>query len=145
MRHFLFVGLALAGGILAASGCGGSNGVYPVSGKVLYKGDPATGATVYFHRKGDKGDGDRLREHIPQGIVGEDGSFTLASPAGAGAVPGEYAVLIEWKEGAGTLRGRGPGLDARDRFRGRYLNVQNPQFTAEVKAEKNRLAPFELH
>jgi hypothetical protein len=140
MRHSLFVVLALAGGILA--GCGGSKGVYPVSGKVLYQGKPATGAMVYFHRKGD---GDRLHEHIPQGIVAEDGSFSLASPAGSGALPGEYAVLIEWKEGAGTLRGRGPGLDSRDRFHGRYMNVQSPQFSAEVKAQKNRLEPFELH
>jgi hypothetical protein len=141
MRYSLFVVLALAGGILASAGCGSRNGIYPVSGKVLYQGEPAVGAFVYFHRKGD---GDRLREHIPQGIVGEDGSFTLASPAGQGALPGDYAVLIEWKEGAGTLRGRGPGLDARDRFHGRYMNVQKPQLMAEVKAERNRLEPFEL-
>jgi hypothetical protein len=141
MRHFLFVAFALAGGILAGSGCGRSNGVYTVSGKVLYKGEPATGAVVYFHRKVD---GDRLHEHTPQGIVGEDGTFTLSSPVGEGALPGEYTVLIEWKEGAGKLRGRGPGLDVPDRFRGRYMKVNDPQFTAEVKAQTNRLAPFEL-
>ena len=142
MRHPLLVVLALAGGMLAGFGCGSSNGVYPVSGQVLYQGAPAVGAAVYFHRKSD---GDRLHEHVPQGIVGEDGTFSLTSPAGNGALPGEYAVLIEWKEGAGKLRGRGPGLDSPDRFHGRFMNVNNPQFTVEVKAEKNRLAPFELH
>jgi hypothetical protein len=141
MRHSLFVVLVLAGGLLAASGCGRSNGVYPVSGKVLYNGQPASGAVVYFHRKME---GDRLLEHTPQGIVAEDGTFALSSPAGAGALPGEYAVLIEWKVGAGKLRGRGPGLASPDRFQGRYMNADNPQFTAEVKAEKNRLGPFEL-
>ncbi len=141
MRHFLLIACALAVGILAGSGCGSSNGVYPVSGKVLYNGQPATGAVVYFHRKVE---GDRFHEHTPQGIVGEDGTFTLSSPAGNGALPGEYAVLIEWKEGAGKLRGRGPGLASPDRFHGRYMNVNNPQFTAEIKAEKNRLAAFEL-
>jgi hypothetical protein len=108
---------------------------------VLHNGEPATGAVVYFHRKGDA---DRLHEHVPQGVVGEDGTFTLASPAGAGALPGEYAVLIEWKVGAGKLRGRGPGLASPDRFQGRYMNADNPQFTTEVKAERNRLGAFEL-
>jgi hypothetical protein len=137
----LFLLLAITSLTLIGSGCSGSNGYYPVSGKILHNGEPALGAVVYFHRKGEV---DRLREHIPQGIVGEDGTFTLASPAGKGALPGEYAVLIEWKEGAGTLRGRGPGLESRDRFHGRYMNANDPQFTVEVKAEKNQLPPFEL-
>jgi hypothetical protein len=140
MRHPRFFAVVLGGSLFAVCGCG-SNGVYPVSGKVLYQGEPASGAMVYFHRKGEI---DRLREHVPQGIVGDDGTFTLASPAGKGALPGEYAVLIEWKEGAGKLRGRGPGLDARDRFHGRYMNANDPQFSVEVKAEKNQLPPFEL-
>jgi hypothetical protein len=142
MRIHLFFALAIAGGVLANAGCGNSNGVYPVSGKVLYKGEPARGALVYFHRKGAT---DRLHEHVPQGVVGEDGIFTLASPSGAGALPGEYAVLIEWKAGAGKMPGRSPGLKAPDRFRGRYMNPNNPAFQVEVKSEKNRLPPFELN
>jgi hypothetical protein len=142
MRTRLFFTIAAAGWAIACSSCGSSDGTYSVSGKVLYKGEPAKGAFVYFHRKGAT---DRLHEHIPQGIVGEDGAFTLASPNGAGALPGEYAVLIEWKEGAGKVRGRSPGLNAPDRFRGRYMNLNSPAFQVEVKQEKNRLPPFELN
>jgi hypothetical protein len=127
--------------VLASAGCGGGNGYYPVSGKVLHDGAPAVGAVVYFCRQGEI---DRLHEHVPQGVVGDDGTFTLASPAGAGALPGAYAVLIEWKKGAGELRGRGPGLASPDRFQGRYMDPNNPVFQAEVKAEKNQLPPFEL-
>ena len=138
LRLCFLVALTSAG--LICAGCGG-NGYYPVSGKVLHDGAPAVGAVVYFHRKGEI---DRLQEHILQGVVGEDGTFTLVSPAGAGARPGDYAVLIEWKKAAGVQRGRSPGLDAPDRFQGRFMNINNPVFQAEVKAEKNQLPPFEL-
>src|SRR5262245_8202278 len=83
--------------VAACPGCGGSNGLYPVSGKVLHNGEPAVGATVTFVRKGAAG----VDDQTPQGVVGDDGTFTLVGPAGEGAAPGEYAVLVEWKEGAG--------------------------------------------
>jgi hypothetical protein len=130
-----------AAGLLAGAGCGDSSGLYPVTGRVLSHGEPARGAVVYFHRKGVT---DPLQEQVPQGVVGEDGTFALASPAGAGALPGEYAVLIEWKEGAGQAPGRGPRLTAPDRFGGRYLDPNSTPFQAEVKAEKNNLPPFEI-
>jgi hypothetical protein len=126
---------------LACAGCGDDAGLYPVSGTVLYKGEPAAGATVYFHRKGAA---DPFREQTPQGVVAEDGSFTLAGPAGHGALPGEYAVLVEWKEGAGKRKGRSPGLNAPDRLKHRYLDPAKPRLQAEVKPTANRLPPFEL-
>jgi hypothetical protein len=82
---------------LACAACGEVNGLYPVQGKVLCEGKPATGATVYFHRKGDA---DSLKHSAPQGVVGDDGTFTLSGPQGQGALPGEYVVLVEWKQGA---------------------------------------------
>jgi hypothetical protein len=134
------VALAAAWAVTCA-GCGKSNGLYPVSGKVLYKGEPAVGAAVYFHRTGAP---DPLHEQPAQGIVREDGTFTLAGPAGEGALPGEYVVLVEWKEGAGKGRGRSPGLSAPDRLKRRYLDPNRPLLRAEVKPTKNQLPPFEL-
>jgi hypothetical protein len=128
----------VAFGALTATSCGNANGLYAVHGKVLCDGQPAVGATVSFHRRNAA---DAMNEHTPQGVVGEDGSFHLASPAGDGARPGEYDVLIEWKEGAGHGRA---ALRAPDRFQGRYLNLQNPRFQAEVKSAANDLPPFEL-
>jgi hypothetical protein len=131
-------------GLLSIScvGCGNSNGMNPVYGKVLYKNEPAVGATVYFHRKGSS---DPLHEQVPMGVIKEDGTFELACPTGHGALVGEYVVLVEWKEGAGKKRGRSPGLDAPDRLKGRYLNPRKPLLQAEVKSGTNRLSPFELN
>src|SRR5262245_14836726 len=126
---------------LAGAGCGDAGGLYPVHGKVLFKGEPAVGATVYFVRKGAA---DPTREQTLQGVVAEDGSFTLASPAGTGALPGAYVVLVEWKEGAGKKKGRSPALNAPDRLRHRYLNPNRPLLQTEVKPTANNLPPLEL-
>jgi hypothetical protein len=131
----------LAAWVVACVGCGNSAGIYPVSGKVLYRGEPAVGATVTFVRKGAA---DRMQEHSPQGVVREDGTFTLTSPLGSGAVPGEYAVLVEWKTGAGKVKGRSPGLSAPDRLARRYLDPARPLLSATVEAKTNTLPPFEL-
>jgi hypothetical protein len=128
-------------GFVTCAGCGNSAGLYPVSGKVLYKGEPAAGATVTFVRKGAA---DRLQEQAPQGVVQEDGTFTLAGPLGPGASPGEYAVLVEWKEGAGKVKGRAPALGAPDRFKKKYLDPGKTLLTATVEAKSNTLPPFDL-
>jgi hypothetical protein len=139
--HPRWLGAFVAACALASAGCGSGNGLYPVRGQVLYQGKPAVGATVSFVRKGVT---DPLQEQTPQGVVQDDGSFTLAGARGAGAAPGEYAVLIEWKEGAGKRRGRSPELSAPDRLKGRYLDARRPLLTAKVAPTSNDLPAFEL-
>ena len=127
MRRYLVLSLLL---MLthACFGCGRStSSIYPVSGMVLYRGEPAVGATITFVRKGVT---NRMKEQTPQGVVGDDGSFSLASPVGNGAEPGDYAVLVEWKDGAGKGKGRSPGLNAPDRLKKRYLDPNKPLLTA---------------
>ena len=132
--------IAVAAWAAAAAGCGNANGLYPVTGKVLFKGEPAAGATVTFLRKGAVSQ----QESPAQGVVSEDGSFSLAGPTGSGALPGEYVVLVEWKEGAGKKRGRAPALSAPDRLKHRYLDPNKPRLTAKVEPAANQLPPFEL-
>jgi hypothetical protein len=124
---------------LACASCGNSNNLYPVSGKVTYKGSPAARATVFFHRQG----GDSMNDHMIMGIVQEDGSFELVCGSlGKGAPPGEYHVLIEWKRVTGQSKGRpqhGP-----DKLKGRYADPKRTRFHAVLKAERNDLAPFDL-
>jgi hypothetical protein len=135
-----------------------------VSGKVLYKGEPAAGATVYFHRSG--GDGP-ASEIIPTGVVQDDGRFWVASDEAYGAPAGTYDVLIEWLDRPSSSKGgatvKPAGLDkggrktARapwrpgpsrvrppDRLKGRYLDIERPLVKAEVRPGTNTLAPFEL-
>jgi hypothetical protein len=137
MRNCLSLAPVMAACLMVCAGCGGLNGRYPVSGKVLYNGEPAIGATVTFIRKD-------AASQSHQGVVGEDGTFTLAGPAGEGALPGEYTVLVEWKEGSGKVKGRSPGLNAPDRLKKRYLDPKKPLLTATVEAKTNNLPPFEL-
>jgi hypothetical protein len=132
---------AVAVWALTGSSCGNAAGLYRVSGKVLYQGAPAVGATVTFVRKAVA---DLLKEPTPQGVVQKDGTFTLTGPTGQGALPGEYIVLVEWKEGAGKVRGRAPELSALDRLKKRYLNPAKPLLTVTVEPKSNTLPPFEL-
>ncbi len=94
---------------------------------------------------------------VPVGVVQDDGSFSLSSSdLGSGALPGSYAVLVEWRDGKAdgvvpvNAKGRtnlvkrtrvhaGP-----DRLKGRYFDASKPLLQAEVKPGRNQLAPFEL-
>jgi hypothetical protein len=122
---------------------------------VNYQGAPAAGATVLFHRTGP----DSVGGPVARGEVQSDGSFWLDSgDLGRGALPGQYVVLIEWRQGplrfhraetansvgkAAAREGK-PLLIADDRLKGRYFDSAHPRITAEVKAEKNDLPAIEL-
>ncbi len=154
MKRRLILIAGTACWLAVAGGCGNSAGLVPVSGKVLYKGEPASGAVVYFHREGGSG---AAAQPIPSGTVEDDGRFSLASDnLGNGAKPGKYAVLIEWPDRAGNgvvpvkTRGktnlvkRSRVRSGPDRLGGRYFNITNPLLHAEVKSSWNQLEPFDL-
>lgn len=139
---------------MAAGGCGSPAGLVPVSGKVLYHGQPAAGAVVYFHRQATPG---TESGPIPSGVVEDDGSFTLTTDGiGGGARPGKYSVLVEWREekgdgvvpvksrGNATLVKRSRVRAGADRLKGRYLDISKPMLVAEVAPGAGSLPPFEL-
>jgi hypothetical protein len=131
--------LLLAVVAFVCTSCGNSIKLYPVSGRVLYKGAPAAGATVFLQRRGT----DPLMEQTIMGIVQEDGSFTLVcGPHGSGAPAGEYDVLIEWKPRSN--QGRGLAQPATDRLKGRYADPKHPLWHTVIQAGANDLPPFEL-
>jgi hypothetical protein len=81
--------------IAALCGCRGdgpSVKLAPVRGKVVFKGEGVTAASIYFHPDADKGN---------QGVMGtailqEDGSFTISThPRGDGVAPGAYKVTLD--------------------------------------------------
>jgi hypothetical protein len=123
---------------LACCSCGG-NGLYPVAGKVTYKGEPAEGAVVILQRKNV----DLQNEHAVMGIVQKDGSFTLVcGHQGTGVPPGEYAVLIEWRQHSNQPKGL--AQKGADRLKGRYADPKRPVWIVNVKPELNCLPAFDL-
>ncbi len=149
--------LVIAAGVVlcvGAPGCGNKSGYYTVEGQVLYKGEPAAGAVVYFHPEGS---GAPSSTAVPFGIVEDDGRFSLiCDGAGNGCPPGRYAVLVEWRDKTGTgvvpvkTAGKGEVLkrsrvrSGPDRLGGRYLDISKPLIHAEVLPRTNTLGPFEL-
>jgi hypothetical protein len=140
---------------IASGGCGNPAGIVPVSGKVLYHGEPAAGAVVYFHRQSEPGS---AGAPIPYGIVEDDGTYSLTTEGlGSGARPGTYTVLVEWRDTKGDgvtpvkTRGnvklvkRSRVRSGPDRLKGRYFDIAKPLLHADIAAGSNPLAPFELN
>ncbi len=133
----------LAAIALATASCGRSNGLYPVSGRVTYNGQPAFGAAVILQRRGAV----PLEEHLHMAVVQRDGSFTVDSGSlGKGAPPGEYVVLVRWKYDPDLPAARSPAEASSrpDRLKGRYSDARHPLLQAVVRPEANILPPIEL-
>ena len=155
MSKFKTAAMAAASLSAALCGCGEGNGLYPVYGKVVCKGEPASGAIVSFFRASPGGTGDE----IPRAEVRPDGTFRVETgDRGRGAPPGDYSVLIEWRQGPlrthrlDTARSIGKKaaregksiLLADDRLKGRYFDPARPRLKAEIKAQTNNLPAFEV-
>jgi hypothetical protein len=125
---------------LLGTGCGGSKGIYPVSGKVTYQGQPASGAKVLFRRL----EGASIRDQTMMGVVEKDGGFTVdCGTLGKGAPAGEYAVLIEWKYDPTSPPARSPAEASTrgDRMKGRYADPDHPLLRVTIRPGKNVLPP----
>jgi hypothetical protein len=128
--------LVLAG--LTASACNSSSlKLYPVTGKVLYKDQPADGAQVVFQPTG----GATPEKPMAYGTVGADGSFNLRTePHGEGAVPGDYDVLVTW------LSVNPKDEEARiTKLPAKWADPAKPLLKATVKESNNELEPFRLN
>ncbi len=114
---------------------------YPTSGKVTFKGQPATGARVIFFYTSEQLRGQLLP--TPQATVDGAGNFRVRCFGEEdGAPAGEYRLGIVWREKpSGNTSGdyRPP-----DRLKGRYGNPQRSGLTAIVVEGENILPPIEL-
>jgi hypothetical protein len=148
---------------LAFAGCGNPPGHYPVYGRVLYKGEPASGAVIYFRPEGPSA---TAMDTPPVGIADQDGNFHLTRDGiGDGCPPGKYAVLLEWKGKAEDAVAEPKPVPAKgkskaktkefavnkqmarqgiDRLKGRYFDSSKPLLHAEVLPQSNSLPPFEI-
>ena len=114
--------------LLALSGCSGDARapVFPVSGKVTFKGQPAVGAQVGLQPVNVS----QTTDVAPTGTVKNDGSLTITSyDPDDGAPQGEYVATIQWFKITSEAGGPGP-------------NVMPPKYgsagTSPIKVAVNR-------
>ncbi|QVL34784.1 hypothetical protein KIH39_13005 [Telmatocola sphagniphila] len=138
--------LCLLGLLIFVPSCGNSNNLYPVTGKVIYKGQPAVGAILYFNVKG----ADPKVSQTASAVVGEDGTYTLeTSRFGKGAAPGDYTVIVYWPREDTEAKGHHtPAAPKKgnqpDRLKQKYFVAGNPLLEAKIIAGKNEIPPFDL-
>jgi len=127
----------------AVLGLSCSNGLQPVSGKVLLKGQPLKGAVVTLHPKGPPD----IKALIPSGITGEDGTFTLSTGKEAGAAPGDYVATVVWlgqPPNAPKPKGTEPPPDPIDQLQGRYSDAAKSKLPITIKTGMSQLDPIKL-
>jgi hypothetical protein len=130
--------------LVAALGCGPGDGrvrVYPASGKVLVRGQPADGAVVTLYPTTPE-----LQEAKvppPTGTADGNGEFRLSTyGADDGAPAGEYQVTIVWPEARPENY---VGIfEPRDQLRGQYATPNSSKLTANLESGGGELPPFEL-
>jgi hypothetical protein len=113
--------------------------VYPVRGKVLFRGAAPAGARVQFHPLDDA---DPLAPR-PGGWVEQDGSFQLSTYlSNDGAPAGRYAVTITWPSPEKQVDGENVGPD---RLKGKYGDPKTTPLRAQVEAKPNEIEVFQLN
>jgi hypothetical protein len=108
--------------------------VYPVAGKVSYKGQPPVGATVVLHsvKSGQTSD------VAPSGTVKDDGSFAITSyEPGDGAPQGDYVATIEWYRYQKELGGAGPNV-----IPPKYVSAKTSPVKVSVVGGPAQIAPI---
>jgi hypothetical protein len=118
--------------------------VYPVSGKVLYKGKPLEGAEVVLVAAAAPAGA--TAPPAPTGTTGADGSFKLTTyEKDDGAPAGKYQVKILTtpppSADAGILVKREKVVDV---LKGKYLDPSKTGLAAVVEEKPTELPPFQL-
>jgi hypothetical protein len=130
--------------VCTALGCSTDDGrvdVYPVTGKVMVKGQPAEGAEVVFYPVTAEVDGVKIPG--PAATTDANGVFRLRSyEAEDGAPAGEFKVTVVWP--APPPPNASGVFQMTDRLGGRYANPDTSKLTARVEPGGGEIAPFEL-
>jgi hypothetical protein len=113
--------------------------VFPVSGRVTYKGKPAAGAQIMLNAVNQL-QGDDI---APIGVVKGDGTFAItAYDPGDGAPEGEYVVTVQWFKlvtGAGGS-GAGPNI-----LPPKYASPLTSPVKVSVKGGPTEVPPIALN
>lgn len=123
-------------------GCGKSETaqapVYPVKGKITFRGYPIQGASIALHPKA----GAQAGVPTPRASVDQQGNFTVTTfNANDGAPAGEYTLTVLWykpvKQGADTVAGP-------NALPPKLAKPETSDLTVTVTAAPNELPPIKL-
>lgn len=149
--------LATIGVLILLPGCsgGGLEGVYPVHGKVTYKGEPVGGAMISF-----VGDNDA---RPATAVSKSDGTFELMTQGSPGAFPGTYKVVVVKTEAGSAaadpgfspegqdlsmeqaaVAARKPIQNAKELLPPKYSSPQSTPLTCEVKSTGENVCDLKL-
>ena len=118
----------------------GRKPVFPVAGRVTFKGEPMAGAMIGFHPLDDPDP----RAARMQATAGKDGRYTLTTyTTGDGAPAGGYAVTIYWpgqrvKRKADTPAAEDDEIPP-DRLKREFADPKTTRLRATVRAEPNTI------
>src|SRR5580658_10216616 len=99
MQHYRIRTRAVVVAVLSLAllgGCAKSDGKGPkltqVTGRVIFKNEGVTAASIFFVPDADKGN----RGDMATAILGADGSFRMETyPKGEGVIPGAYKIKLD--------------------------------------------------
>jgi hypothetical protein len=138
-RQFLLPVVILT--LAVTAGCSdGKLKIYPVSGQIMYNGQPLKGVEIAFHPTDAKND----TGYPPHGKTDADGKFILTTYVkDDGAPAGEFKLAIAFaveavEEGADQSKKLSFQVPAK------YHKAETSGLTAVVKPESNVLDPFRL-
>ncbi len=145
MRRFWYMQFAMIAAAVLAFGTGcADNGpkmkpVYPVHGKVTYRGKPVAGVQLNFALVGSSGPD----ATFATGTSSADGEFVLSTyRKDDGAPAGEYVITAFWPDkraDAKKVKAAAGEELAPDRFEGAYSNPASSKLRATVQAQDNDL------
>jgi hypothetical protein len=127
--------------LLGTAGCRRRpSDITPVHGKVSYRGEAVPCGTIVFTPDASRGHEGALA----RGEIKPDGSFSLRTDQGYGAVPGWYRVTIMAVEAPGRPADGQPYAMPRSLIPERYRDPELAGLLREVKAGQANLINFDL-
>jgi hypothetical protein len=132
--------------LLLLAGCGGSKHprVYPVSGELFVKGQPAAGARLTLQPE-VVSDPKLWPMGYPTAIVQPDGKFQFSSYAeNDGAPEGKYKLLAKWEEGDGIPNEDPTAPPPKQKLAPTYADPTSTPWSVVVESKPTQLSRFEV-